>query len=352
LKRHIQTALLDWFRSGHREMPWRATRDPYAIWISEIMLQQTQVETVRPYYQRWMTRFPTVDALADSPLEDVLACWAGLGYYARARNLHAAAQEVQAHYGGRFPSQPEQIRELPGIGPYTAGAIASIAFGLPEPILDGNVGRVLQRVHRLAGAPDDKDVRKRLWALAAELVPEEAAGDFNQSMMELGATVCTPRAPACDGCPLRTLCAARRHGDVEAYPAPKQRKEPRRVDQVTVVLERQGRVLMVQRPARGLWGGLWEPPTGEQHKDETPAQAAVRVARETTGLSLDRLQPLERFEHLLTHRRMRFAPFRAAGRGRLALSGYQDARWMPLEDALGVGVAAWTTRLFSQIGAS
>jgi A/G-specific adenine glycosylase len=346
----IRRALIGWFRAGHRDMPWRRTRDPYAIWVSEIMLQQTRVETVTPYFSRWMARFPTVTALAEAPLDDVLASWAGLGYYARARNLHAAAREVTARYGGRFPDEPAAVRALPGIGPYTAGAILSIAFGRPEPILDGNVARVLSRVFLVEGALDETGTKRRLWALAAQLVPPDAASEFNQGMMELGATVCTPRAPGCLVCPLTEPCGARRAGTQEAYPLIKRKAAVPTVDAVTVLVERNGRLLFLRRPAAGLWGGLWEPPTGELACGELPHQAAARVVKGNTDLELDRIEALARFEHVLTHRRMRFHPYRAVCRGRLRLGraepAYEQARWLaPASVTDEVGVAAWAVRL-------
>ncbi len=345
----IQQALVDWYRAGHRDMPWRRSRDPYAIWVSEIMLQQTRVETVTPYFERWMTRFPTVSALAKAPLDDVLSHWAGLGYYARARNLHAAAGEIEQRYQGRFPSQSEAVRALPGIGPYTAGAILSIAFGQPAPILDGNVMRVLSRVFVIGGAVDDAAFKKQLWALAAELVPAEAPSHFNQAMMELGAMVCSPRAPGCSRCPLAGLCQARASETQERYPAPKIKKPLKTVHQVTVLLERRGKVLLVRRPAAGLWGGLWEPPTGELARGEAPALAAARVAKACTGFALDELEPLDRFEHVLTHRRMHFSAFRARPRGRLQLDHYEAARWLDAGAAKKLGVSAWTARLLRSL---
>jgi A/G-specific adenine glycosylase len=357
----IRRRLLAWYRRGHRDLPWRRARDPYATWVSEIMLQQTRVEAVVPYFQRWMARFPTVRALADAPLDDVLAHWAGLGYYARARNLHAAAHAIVAQHGGRFPDDPVAVRALPGIGRYTAGAILSIAFGRAEPICDGNVARVLARVCAVPGAVDERATQNRLWELAAELVPNSRAaggagsannaGDFNQALMELGATVCTPRAPACPVCPLRAHCAAHARGDAEAFPRPKTRRPPRAVEQVALWLERRGCVLLVRRPARGLWGGLWEPPTGERAATEPPEAAARRVARARIGLSLSRIEAVTQFEHVLSHRLMRFHVFRARAAGQLALDGYDAARWTPHTAAAEIGVAAWTSRLFATIDA-
>ncbi len=341
----IRRALVAWFRRGHRDMPWRRTRDPYAVWVSEIMLQQTRVETVTPYFERWMRRFPTVRALADSPLDDVLSQWAGLGYYARARNLHAAARDVVATYGGAFPSTAERLRALRGVGDYTAGAIASIAFGEAAPIVDGNVVRVLARVDALDGAADDPQLKKRVWQRAGELVRADGgadAGDFNQAMMELGATVCTPASPGCSRCPLATACRARASGDATALPGPKRKKAPRVVDAVAVLVEREGKLLLVRRPPRGLWGGLWEPPWQPLRPT---ASSAAEVALRCTGLALSNIQSLETIDHVLTHRHMRFHVFAARGRGRVALDGYDAARWQPRRAPLDVGVAAWTRRL-------
>ncbi|HEY2748287.1 MAG TPA: A/G-specific adenine glycosylase, partial [Polyangia bacterium] len=257
----IRRALVAWFARGHRDMPWRRTRDPYAVWVSEIMLQQTRVETVTPYFERWMARFPTVRALAGAPLDDVLSHWAGLGYYARARNLHAAARDVVATYRGAFPATAAALRELPGVGEYTAGAIASIAFGEAAPIVDGNVVRVLSRAEALDGAADDPQLKKRVWARAGELVRADGggrAGEFNQAMMELGATVCTPAAPGCSRCPIAGPCRARAADAVGKYPAAKTKKPPRQVHAVAVMVERDGKLLLVRRPPTGLWGGLWE----------------------------------------------------------------------------------------------
>ncbi|MCU1277814.1 MAG: A/G-specific adenine glycosylase [bacterium] len=336
-------------------MPWRRTRDPYAVWVSEIMLQQTRVETVTPYFTRWMGRFPTVTALAQAPLDDVLSHWAGLGYYARARNLHAAARDVVVGYGGLFPSTAAGLRALRGVGEYTAGAIASIAFGEAAPIVDGNVVRVLARVDALDGAADDGALKKRVWQRAGELVRADGggdAGDFNQAMMELGATVCTPASPGCSRCPLVATCRARAAGAVEEYPAPKTKKPPRAVDAVAVLVERDGKLLLVRRPPSGLWGGLWEPPwqpvaarDGERTLD---AATATRVAKRCTGLALSNIQAIARFDHVLTHRRMRFHVFAARGRGRVKLAGYDAARWLPRADTLDVGVAAWTRRILDK----
>jgi A/G-specific adenine glycosylase len=345
----LQRALVDWYRAGHRDLPWRRTRDPYAIWVSEIMLQQTRVETVTPYFERWMARFPSVRALAAAPLDEVLAAWAGLGYYARARHLHAAAREVAARYDGRVPSEPEAVRALPGVGRYTAGAILSLAFGRAEPILDGNVTRVLARLEALDDQP--AALAPRLWRRAAQLVPADAAADFNQALMELGATVCTPRAPRCPDCPLASRCAARRSGRPEAFPRARPKRAVPTVRAATVLLEREGRVLLVRRPPAGLWGGLWEPPTGELAAGEHPLDGARRVVERFTHLRPDGLECIHRFDHVLTHRRIRFVAFRARARGRvrLAVDEYQAARWLAPDGARPLAVAAWTARLLARM---
>jgi len=349
----IRRALVAWFARGHRDMPWRRTRDPYAVWVSEIMLQQTRVETVTPYFTRWMGRFPTVRALAEAPLDDVLEHWSGLGYYARARNLHAAARDVVTTYGGTFPSTAERLRELRGVGAYTAGAIASIAFGEAAPIVDGNVVRVLARLDALEGAADDPLLKKRVWARAEELVRAdggERAGDFNQAMMELGATVCTPASPGCSRCPLVKRCRARAEDTVERHPAAKTKKPPRAVDALVLLVERDGKLLLVRRPPAGLWGGLWEPPwqpfsDGARALDAT---TVARVAKGCIGLELADIQSAGTYDHVLTHRHMRFHVFAARGRGRVKLDGWDAARWQTRADALDAGVAAWTRRLLQK----
>jgi A/G-specific adenine glycosylase len=279
-------ALLAHFDAHRREMPWRETADPYAIWVSEVMLQQTRVDTVRPYYDRWMARFPTLATLADAELDDVLREWQGLGYYSRARNLHRAARLVREHHGGEVPGDPATLRSLPGVGEYTAGAIASMAFGVPRPAVDGNVRRVLSRLHDLED-PRPAQVRD----LAAGLVPADRPGDFNQALMELGATTCTPRAPGCPRCPVARWCLARSRGTQEERPRARPGKPAPRVSVSTAVLLRDGeRVLLVRRPESGLLAGLWE----------FPEAGAAGVAA-LTGASrrMTELDPVvHRFSHL------------------------------------------------------
>ncbi len=258
--RALSGALVRWFRAANRDLPWRRTRDPYAIWVSEIMLQQTRVEAAIPYYQRFVARFPSVHTLADAPLDDVLHAWSGLGYYRRARQLHAAAAAVVRDHAGRLPDTDEALRALPGIGRYTAGAIRSIAFGHAAPIVDGNVARVLSRVFALKGGPGEASWEKRLWTLASQLVPAAEPSAFNQGLMELGATVCLPRAPHCGECPLAKFCKAHALGREEDYPPPKPRTKPTRVERVAIVERRisDGAILMQQRGEDEHNAGMWE----------------------------------------------------------------------------------------------
>jgi len=362
--RAIGDAVVGWFRRGHRDLPWRRTRDPYAVWISEVMLQQTRVETVAPRFERWLQRFPTVRALAEAPLDDVLAEWAGLGYYARARNLHAAAKLVDERHGGALPDDPEAIGALPGIGRYTAGAILSIAFDRPVPILDGNVGRVLARCFRVAGDPKSSATRADLWSLAEQLVvtntklndrsANSSPSALNQGLMELGATICTPRKPACLVCPIERSCEARAAGDPEAYPEPSRPTRVSAVEQVCVALVRRRKVLLARRPPYGLWGGLFELPACEPLPGEPLEETARRAARDRVGLAIDGAPvtplppPHDRFEQALSHRRVTFRALRAeAPPGRVRLDGYDAHRWVALGPgcADGLGVARSTKRL-------
>ena len=309
--------LLAWFSRARRDLPWRVEpRDPYRTWISEVMLQQTRVDVVLPYYARFLGRFPTLQALAEAPLDEVLAHWSGLGYYARARNLHRAAIAAQTEHG-RLPATAAALGELPGFGPYTAAAVASLAFGEQVPLVDGNVGRVLARVLRLPGDP--AQVRALAWEAAPALLPPGRAGAFNEALMELGATVCTPRAPRCAECPITDVCKAFVNGNPEAYPAPKQQRARPQVDLAAACLRRaDGAVLLARHPARGLFEGLWDlpaatlerPPDGPLFAAE--AAQAARAALISRGIAAPRtLRPLGLVEQVLTHRELRVHLFGA-----------------------------------------
>jgi A/G-specific adenine glycosylase len=321
--------LLSWYRKNRRDLPWRRTRDPYAVWISEAMLQQTRVETVIPYYRRFLERFPDVPSLAAAELGDVLSAWAGLGYYSRARNLHRAARQLAAQGGGRLPDTAEGLRELPGIGRYTAGAVASIAFDRPEPVVDGNVARVLVRVHAIREDPKRPAVAARLWELAGELARGPSPGELNQALMELGARVCTPRAPRCPACPLRRGCAAQRAGEAEALPVKTRKPAPRAVEAVAALIRRRGRLLAVRRPPHGLLGGLWELPGGEIAPREDPEAGLRRALAERTGLALTRAEKRGEVKHVFTHRSLRLHVFGCdTSEGRVRLSHFDAHRWL------------------------
>ena len=254
-------ALLAWYAAHRREMPWRGTPDPYAVWVSEIMLQQTRVDQVRPYYDRFMNRFPTVEDLGAASLEEVLKAWEGMGYYARARNLHRAARRIVDEHGGKIPGDPARISGLPGIGPYTAAAVLSIAYGRDCPVVDGNVVRVLSRLFHLTDDPAAAAAKKRMAVLAENLLVPGRAGDFNQAMMELGATVCTPRQPDCGSCPVGSLCTARSElPDPSVLPRKRPRKQRPHHHVAAGIVRRGDEVLIVRRPTDGLLGGLWEFP--------------------------------------------------------------------------------------------
>jgi len=331
--RVLRAALLAWFDREKRDLPWRRTRDPYAIWISEVMLQQTQVQRVLDYWPRFLERFPTTNALAEAPLDDVLAAWSGLGYYSRARNLHRAARQIAAGHGGQLPRTSPQLRALSGFGPYTAGAVASIAFGEPAPAVDGNVARVLSRLDAIEGAPGDRRREARLWARADELVAGERPGDLNQALMELGALVCTPISPSCLLCPLRGSCAALAQGRVAELPPPRARPPRALLEVAAAYCERRGRILLARRPGLGLFGGLWELPSVEGGDGQ-----ALGALFEPAASACRRLGTVRR---TLTHRELRIDVWALVLPARAALHRGTDARWVSRGqlDALGISSA-------------
>jgi A/G-specific adenine glycosylase len=284
--RAIGRALLAWYAEHRRDLPWRKSLDPYAVWVSEMMLQQTQVATVIPYFERWMARFPDVAALARADESEVLHAWQGLGYYSRARNLQRAAACIVAQHSGRVPDAVEVLRALPGIGPYSAGAIASIAYGKAEPLVDGNVIRVLTRLFALRGDPNRQALKSEIWARARALVPAQAPGDFNQALMELGATVCSPRAPRCGVCPLSKPCQARTQDLVELLPELPARAKATAVHMVAAIATRAGRVLLTKLGADApRWSGMWLFPNSEVLRDETPERAVQRALVSAAGVT-------------------------------------------------------------------
>lgn len=281
----VADKILRWYSSNRRDLPWRKTRDPYSVWISEIMLQQTQVETVLPYYRRFMSRFPTVHDLAAASLEDVLKAWENLGYYRRARHLHAAARQIVERFHGVFPRVEKELLLLPGIGSYTAAAIASIAYGEKTPALDGNVRRVLSRVFAVQTPVDLGKTQKSLRALAENVIPAQDPGGFNQGLMDLGAGVCTPRNPSCSACPLGTLCLAEIKGIQDALPVQRKRVAVPCKELVAAVIENgRGEYLVMQRPHSGLLGGLWGFPCGDKPPNRSRDQALVEAMDQDFGM--------------------------------------------------------------------
>jgi A/G-specific adenine glycosylase len=259
-RRTFRRRLLAWYRRHARDLPWRRTRDPYAVWVSEIMLQQTQVATVESYFPRFLSAFPTVQALAAASEDDVLRLWEGLGYYRRARQMHAAARRIVSDFAGHFPREPDDVRALPGIGRYTAGAILSIAFDAREPIVEANTLRLLARLLAFRDNPLGSAGQRLLWHFAAELLPQRESGAFNQALMELGSIVCTPRQPRCESCPVTDLCPTRLQGLQDVIPRPKARPQIEAVTEAAMVVERSGRVLLVRRGEGGRWAGMWDFP--------------------------------------------------------------------------------------------
>ena len=302
LRRAVTRSLLPWFARHKRDLPWRHNRTPYRVWISELMLQQTRVDTVIPYFERFLKRFPDVATLAGAPLGDVLKAWEGLGYYTRARNLHKAAQTITREHKGIFPETHDGLLALPGIGPYSAAAIASLAFGLDHAVLDGNVERVLARCLASdlpAGSPA---ARKGFQSVADALLPGGRAGEFNEAMMELGATVCTPRQPDCPACPLRRVCAAHAAGTPEQWPVRTAKKAVPTIRVAAAATRRKdGRILIARRLEKGLLGGMWEFPGGKIHSGETPRECVVRELEEELGITVEPGELLTRVKHTYSH---------------------------------------------------
>jgi len=341
----IARRLVAWHRKHQRAMPWRTgpagARDPYAVWVSEVMAQQTRLETVQAYFRRWMARFPTVEALAQADLQEVLKLWEGLGYYARARNLHRAAQLVVEQHGGRLPADRKALLALPGIGEYTVGAILSMAFGQAEPLLDGNVKRVLSRLADLDRPIQEAATLKELWSLARELVqagPADQAGLVNEGLMELGSLVCTPKAPDCPACPLADLCLAAQRGVQAQRPVTRPRRRTPHY-QVTAAVIWQGepyrsRLLIAQRPETGMLGGLWEFPGGKLEPEDPDLVACLRrEIQEELGMAIAVGAPIAQVKHAYSHFRITLHAFHARPvQGEPQAIGCADWRWVRLED--------------------
>ncbi len=355
----IRRRLLDWYEAEARDLPWRRTDDPYAIWIAEVMLQQTRVETVVPYYRTFLDRFPTLEDLALASIDDVLKTWEGLGYYQRAHRLHRTARVVSDEHGGRLPSSIERLRRLPGIGPYTAAAIASIAYGVDEPVLDGNVVRVLARLFLISGDPARAATKAKLLDRATQLLPRSQASAFNQGLMDLGARICRSRSPHCAQCPLRRLCDAYHTNQQEVFPERPRRKQVPHIDVVAGAIwdgapyASGGRLLIAQRKADDMLGGLWEFPGGRVEGGESHEQALVRELDEELAIAVEILAPFVTIEHAYTHFRITLTTYHV-----LHIGGEPTAvecaawAWVQLDELERYALSAADRKLVAALRAS
>jgi A/G-specific adenine glycosylase len=338
----FSAAVLDWFdRWGRKDLPWQRDPSPYRVWLSEVMLQQTQVATVIPYFERFTARFPDLASLAQAPLDEVLHLWSGLGYYARAHNLHRAAGLVQRAHSGRFPTQIAMAQSLPGVGRSTAAAILSLSLGQRHPILDGNVKRVFARVFAIEGWPGSPVIQRRLWVLAESLLPQVRPGDYNQALMDLGALVCTRSRPLCGSCPLGGSCQAQRLGAQQAFPAPRPRKPlPVRHSRMALLRDERDRVLLERRPPSGVWGGLWALP-------EIPAgRDPLGWCLHGLGIAAELVEIHAPQRHTFTHFRLEFTPLELRALGATRQAGEDgDRRWFDPAQPERIGLAAPIARL-------
>ncbi len=332
-------------KHGRHDLPWQGTRDPYAVWLSEIMLQQTQVATVIPYYLRFLARFPDMATLAAAPLDEVLRLWSGLGYYSRARNLHRAAGVVTAERGGRFPRRFEEVAALPGVGRSTAAAICVFAYGQRYPILDGNVKRVLARYRGVRGYAGEKKVSDRLWQEAQGLLPRSNVEAYTQGLMDLGATVCTRSRPQCTACPVQANCVAYQRGWVVRLPAPRPRKRLPHKRTVMLALMRAGEVLLEKRPPAGIWGGLWCLPETAR-KTDLEAYCLKRF-----GAHVVEVESLETIPHGFTHFTLDIHPLRLRVSALAPNATEPGVMWLPLEEARGAAIPAPVRRILTLLKA-
>lgn len=356
-KRYFSQELLDWYEINKRDLPWRRHRDPYYIWVSEIMLQQTRVDTVIPYFHRFIERFPTIQSLADAPEDDVLKCWEGLGYYSRARNLQAAARQVTEQYDGVMPSGKDEVSGLKGIGPYTSGAIRSIAFNIPAAAVDGNVMRVLSRYFLIEEDIMKVKTRTKMEDLVLTLVPDGRASDFTQALMELGALICTPKSPKCLVCPVMEHCSARLEGKEESLPIKTKAKPPRPEYRLTAIVEgtgvHEGKILIRKRPAAGLLAGMWELPHVIVSADgssvpaampEETAMVRLRDALLEEGVPVQPIGHVMDAEHTFSHIQWNMGVYRckwqdvppaalqAAESAAAYETGEENFRWIHVQD--------------------
>jgi len=336
--------LIAWQKQhGRHDLPWQGTRDPYRIWVSEIMLQQTQVTTVIPYYLRFIARFPDVAALAAAPLDDTLRLWSGLGYYSRARNLHRAAQAIVGEHGAKFPRRFEAVAALPGVGRSTAAAICVFAFGQRHAILDGNVKRVLARLRGIKGYAGEKKVADRLWQEAERLLPRNNPAAYTQGLMDLGAMVCTRTKPHCTACPAHGACVAFKRGWVGDLPVPRPRKRLPHHRTVMLVLVRAGEILLEKRPPSGIWGGLWSLPEAAQ-KTDLESSCLKRF-----GAHVVEVEPLPTIAHGFTHFKLDIHPLRLRVSALTPQAAEPGVIWLSLEEALGAAIPAPVRRILAQL---
>lgn len=329
----FQKQLIRWYKTHKRALPWRETNDPYKIWISEIMLQQTQVTTVIDYYHRFIDRFPTVNVLANASLDQVLKVWEGLGYYARARNLHKAAKEIMERFRGKMPETLEELLSLPGMGKSTAGAVLSLGYEKSAPILDGNIIRVFARIFRITENVQHTHIVKSLWEIAEKLLPSKNVRAYNEALMELGATVCKPKNPLCRKCPVSSFCEAFRYSIQNELPIKSPRRPIPHFHVTAGLIWKGNRVLITQRSPKGLLGGLWEFPGGKQEKGETLYDCLIREIREELELEIEILRPLVSVKHAYTHFKITLHAFECKYKsGKLRLHGSVAAKWIRPEE--------------------
>ncbi|MEZ4288000.1 MAG: A/G-specific adenine glycosylase [Polyangiales bacterium] len=340
MSRSLRQKLLRWYDANARDLPWRRTRDPYAIWVSEIMCQQTRVDTVVPYFDRFMARFPTASDLAEASEDDVLSMWSGLGYYRRARLLHRGVQEVVSQYGGEVPQERESRLALPGVGRYTAGAIGSIAFDEQEAVVDGNVARVFGRLHRIDEEVGTRENDRRVWGYAEDLVKGARPGDLNQALMELGATVCTPTNPGCGRCPLKRDCESYEHSEQNLYPKMQKKTPPVKRDIVAVVAVNRGRCWLV-RSDEALFGGLWNVPCSNTER------SATDLLREQGLSAPGEVELCGEVAHTLSHRRLQTKVFKASVRSRRSLT---DAKWVSESELQTLGISTYCKKILGRAG--
>lgn len=330
----LQEALLSWYAANQRNLPWRQATDPYPVWVSEVMLQQTQVQTVIPYYVRFLETFSNITTLADADTPQLLRLWAGLGYYSRARNLQKAAKLIVERFAGRFPESYADMLSLPGVGRYTAAAIASIAFDQRYAVVDGNVTRVLARLFAIWGDRKSGKVQRRFWEVAQCLLPERQPGDFNQAIMELGATICLPRNPQCHACPWRPDCLAAAAGVQELLPEKSERPQTRKVQRVAVAVRHRGRYFLVRRAGQRLLEDFWEFPVTGRSATQKPTEQLTRYVAKEYGLKIRDMERLMTIKHSITSHRITMEVFHARLEGRLNFEGNnRQCRWVAVSEA-------------------